>query len=138
MDSNAEDIRRQMQQARRRVRADAEDVVEGARRLADWRYYPRQFPWLTLGAAAAVAFAAVPRRNEVVRPDTETLEKLVREHKLLLEARPAAAPAKQGVAAALLAAAGAALMRDGLACARQELGRRFHKALIHRADPERR
>ena len=137
MGANADDIRRQMQQTRRRARAEAVEVVESARQLGDWRFYPRQFPWATLGTAAVLAFAAVPKREEVVRPDSETLEKLVRDHKLQLEAKGKSEPAQKGVAAALLATAGTALLRYGVSYATQQLGQRFNDTWSHQANRER-
>ena len=136
MDTSAEDIRREMQLTRQRVRAEVTEVVAGARQFADWRFYPRQFPWATVGAAAALAFAAIPKRANVVRPDSETLEKLVRSHKLLLEAKSAEAPAKKGVAAAMVATLGSALLRYGLQYASRQIGQRLNTAFLDRTHQE--
>ena len=51
MDVSADEIRREMELTRQRVRAEVTEVVEGARQLTDWRFYPRRFPWATVGAA---------------------------------------------------------------------------------------
>jgi hypothetical protein len=136
-DITADEIRREMQRTRSRARAEAGEVVEGARQLADWHFYPRHFPWATLGVAAALAYVAVPKRKEVVRADSDELEKLVREHKLLLEARSANEPVKKGLAATLLATAGAALMRAGMTYATHQLGQRLNAGYVHRGDLER-
>jgi len=126
----AEDIRRQMQIARQRVRVEVEDVVDGARQLTDWRFYPRQFPWLTLGAAALAGFAVIPRRAEKVErfiPDARTLNELAKEHKIVLD--PGGRKAKQaGIMGAVLAAAGSAAARLAINYATQEVGRRFGPA----------
>lgn len=120
----ADDIRRQMQITRQRVRADVDEVVDSARQLADWRFYPRQFPWLTVGAAALAGFTMIPRRIEKVVPDAEALAELVREHKIVID--PGGKKAKKaGVMGALLATAGSALVRVGVAYATREFGRRF-------------
>jgi len=117
-----------MQITRLRVRAEVHEVVDGARQLADWRFYPRQFPWLTLGAAACVGFAAMPRRREqveMVMPDVKALEAFARQHKLVIEPGESKAR-KAGVMGALLATAGSALFRVGVAYAGRELTRRFN------------
>jgi len=136
MDVTAADIRREMQLTRQRVRAEVTEMVAGARQLTDWRFYPRQFPWATVGAAAALAFAAIPKRAQVVQPDSETLEQLVRDHKLLLEAKAAEVPAKKGVAAAMAATLGSVLLRAGLQYASRQVGQRLNDAFLHRGDQE--
>ena len=133
-ETTAEDIRREMQLVRRRVRAEVSGVVDGARQLTDWRSYPQRFPWATLGVAAALAYTAVPKRQEVVRPDSDDLKKLVRDHKLLLEAKPASAPATKGAAAALLATAGSAALRLGLSYASRRFSQRLSESFNHQVD----
>jgi hypothetical protein len=124
---SADEIRRQMQIARQRVRVEVEEVVDGARQLADWRFYPRQFPWLTLGAAALAGFAVIPRRAEKIErfiPDAKALKELANEHKIVLD--PGGKKAKQaGIMGAVLAAAGSAAARLAINYATQEVGRRF-------------
>lgn len=136
MDVSADEIRREMELTRQRVRAEVTEVVAGARQLTDWRFYPRQFPWATIGAATALAFAAVPKRAKVVRPDSETLEKLVRDHKLLLEAKSAEAPGKKGVGAAMAATLGSALLRFGMQYATRQIGHRLNTAFLDRTNQE--
>jgi hypothetical protein len=123
----ADDIRRQMQITRQRVGVEVGEVVDGARQLADWRFYPRQFPWLTLGAAALAGFAIIPSRAETIErvvPDAKALAKLVKEHQIVLD--PGGKKAKQaGVLGAILAAGGSALARLAINYATQEVGRRF-------------
>jgi hypothetical protein len=120
----ADEIRRQMQFARQRVRAEVDEVVDGARQFADWRYYPRRFPWATLGAAALLGFAAVPRRLEVISPDVETLQKLARQHKLVVDPKPSGAQ-KPGLIDSLLTMTGNLLLRAGIAYAGQQVGKLF-------------
>jgi hypothetical protein len=120
----ADEIRRQMQITRQRVRAEVGEVVDSARQLTDWRFYPRQFPWLTLGAAVATGFAVVPRRIEKIAPDQETLRKLLKEHQVVID--PGGKKAKKaGILGAVLATAGSALARLAVNYATQELGRRL-------------
>jgi hypothetical protein len=137
MDSTADDIRREMQVTRRRVRAEVGEVVHGARQFADWRYYPRHFPWTTLGVAAALGYVFVPGRRRVARPDPEMLDQLLHRHRLQLESKAADA-GKKGAIAALAAAAGTALFRAGLTYATNQLNVRLNKAFAaqHRRPPE--
>jgi len=137
MDGTAEDIQREMQLARQRVRAEVSEVVYGARQFTNWRFYPRQFPWGTVGAAAVIGFAAIPKRPRVktVAPDPATLEKLIREHKLLLEAK-ATPGAKKGLGAAIVATVGSTLLRFGLQYASRQFGQRLNDVLVQRSRQE--
>lgn len=120
----ADEIRREMQFARQRVRAEVDEVVDGAKQFADWRYYPRRFPWATLGAAAALGFAAVPRRLEIVSPDVKTLQELARQHKLVVDPKPSGAR-QPGLIDGLLTMTGNLLLRAGIAYAGQQVGKLF-------------
>jgi hypothetical protein len=131
----ADEIRRQMQLARQRVRDEVEEVVENAKQFADWRFYPRRFPWATLGVAAVLGYAVVPRRLEIVSPDADTLQELARKHKLVVDAKPAPSR-KRGVLDAVLSLTGRALLRAGVAYASQYVGKRFdHTAGLHEEMP---
>lgn len=121
---SADEIRQQMQLARQRVRAEVDEVVDGARQFADWRYYPRRFPWATLGAAAILGFATVPRRLEIVSPDVKTLQELARQHKLVVDPKPSGAQ-KPGLIDSLLTMTGNLLLRAGIAYAGQQVGKLF-------------
>ena len=81
-------IRQRMRQLRSELRDDVADVVESARRVADWQAWVRQYPWLALGIAAAAGYMVVPRRVQVVNPDPEALLELARKHKLVVDANP--------------------------------------------------
>jgi hypothetical protein len=68
-----EDLQRDMAAIRRDLPEHVEDVVERARALADWRYYIRHYPWLSLGVAAALGYLLVPQRRRVIRLDADTI-----------------------------------------------------------------
>lgn len=110
----AEEIRRRMQRTRQRVRAEVDEVVQDARQLADWRYYPERFPWATLSAALVLGYAAIPRRLEVIAPNADTVEELARRHKLVVSTKPVTG-AGRGVLDLLLAWTGKSLLRAGMA-----------------------
>ena len=58
------DIQRRMAQIRHELHVEAREVVKGAQSLTDWRSLVRNYPWLALGAVAAVGYLIVPRRSE--------------------------------------------------------------------------
>lgn len=82
----ADEIERQMRALRSELREDVHEIVENARVMADWQYYVRTYPWLCLGAAAALGFVLVPSRVHVVKPDAAALAELVRQHQVNVKA----------------------------------------------------
>jgi len=82
--SDAAKIQREMHQVRAELRDDVEEMVDSARVLGQWRAYVHRYPWLCLGAAAAVGYFLVPSRIMVLRPDTESLMELARSKKLVV------------------------------------------------------
>ena len=84
----AKAIRQEMARIRRHLNEDVEGIVDSARVMSDWRYYVRRYPWLCLGAAAALGYLIVPSRLEVIRPDAESLAKLAKENRLLVKPEP--------------------------------------------------
>lgn len=88
-DWTAEHIQRRMSQIRHELDETVDDISDQARRLQDWRYYVRQYPWLLLGTAAALGYMIVPARPKVFEFDPEQLAALGRqEKKVVVEARP--------------------------------------------------
>jgi hypothetical protein len=81
----ADEIQRQMRDLRADLREEVQEIVENARVMTDWHHYVRSYPWLCLGAAAAVGYLLVPARVEVVRPDTKMLADLVRHHQVAVK-----------------------------------------------------
>ena len=57
------EIQRRMAQIRRELHEEVREAVKGAQSLTDWRSQVRNHPWLALGAAAAVGYLIVPRRQ---------------------------------------------------------------------------
>ena len=87
-EDRAEQIQRKMQDIRCELDRDVDQVRQSASQLTDWRYYIRNYPWVCLGAAAAIGYILVPRKLYVQKPDVKTLEKLARDQKLVIESNP--------------------------------------------------
>jgi hypothetical protein len=61
-----------MAQIRRELHEDVRGVIVSAEVAADWRNYVRQYPWVAVGAAAAIGYFVVPRRRKIVVQAPET------------------------------------------------------------------
>lgn len=119
---SADAVRERMDDIRRSLKPEVDQIVTRARELTDWRYYVRSHPWGTLATAVALGYLAVPRRVEQIRPDVETLESLAKRNKLVVE--PESHVQKPpGFAESLVHLAGGMLLRAGLAYAGQQVGR---------------
>lgn len=85
--SDADDIARQMRDVRTELREDVQEIVDNARVMTDWQHYVRSYPWLCLGAAAAVGYLLVPPRVQVIKPDPQLLAELVKQHQVQVKAK---------------------------------------------------
>lgn len=66
--SDAKIILAEMEVVRQEASEGIDDLLTGAKRMTDWRYYVRTYPWLCMGGAAMIGYFAVPRRADVVQP----------------------------------------------------------------------
>jgi hypothetical protein len=110
-----------MAEVRLEFRDDVEDVINNARDLANWKSYVRSYPWLCLGAAAAVGYFMVPQRLEIRSPDVATLEKLAKRNKLVVDANPDPTP-RSGWLNTAAVFLGSLAVRQAMALAGQKLG----------------
>lgn len=59
-----------MQERMQGIRGDIDqglvDVSASARSMVDWKHYVKTYPWLCLGAAAALGFLFVPKRSGAI------------------------------------------------------------------------
>jgi hypothetical protein len=101
-------IRQRMEEVRRDLDEDVQDIVEGSRDMGDWRSYVRTYPWVCLGAALAVGYLIVPRRHLGMQPDAQTLAELANQSRLLATSD---LPPKGNVRGMLLAFVGNLVMR---------------------------
>ena len=121
--TSAESIRDQMRQVRRELGEDVDGIVDNAQVLTDWRYYVRTYPWVCLGAAAAVGFLVVPSRPRIVQPDPATMADLARARKIVLSPASEAPRPKPGMAASVGSMLARALLQGGLAILKQQFAR---------------
>lgn len=120
----AEDIRHQMNTIRSNLGGEVDGIVANAQQLTDWRHYVRSFPWASLGAAAALGFAAVPRKLQILSPDKETLAQLARENRLVVQQQTEVSQ-RPGVVASMFNLAGNMALRAGIAYLGQQAGKIF-------------
>ena len=80
-----------MQQLRCEIDGDMEDMAASARTMVDWKHYVKTYPWVCLGAAAALGFLIVPKRSRAIRPDVATLTELAKTGHLVVKPAPATA-----------------------------------------------
>jgi hypothetical protein len=129
----AEEIQRQMRDVRSELRNDVQDLVDNARVMTDWHYYVRSYPWLCLGAAAAVGYLLVPSRVQVFKPDAQMLANLVRQHQVAVKTEVKPQPSGGLLGGLVNMAAGAAL-QGAMAIASQQLNQ-FLRGLATPASP---
>ncbi|REJ81568.1 MAG: hypothetical protein DWQ34_26990 [Planctomycetota bacterium] len=118
----AEEIRREMIGVREHLARDVDEIVDGAGRLTDWRNYVASFPWGSLGAAVALGFMVVPRKLEIVSPDADTLEKLAKSNRLVVEHKPRS-ERKPGFIETAFTLTANTLLRAGIAYAGRQIGK---------------
>lgn len=66
MSNNGQHIQRKMKDVRREIEQDADQLVDSARQLGNWKEYVRAYPWLSVGGAAALGFLIAPSRSRAV------------------------------------------------------------------------
>lgn len=115
-------IRQRMQEVRGELRDDVAAIAKSTQQMTDWQVYVRRYPWVCLGVAAAVGFAAVPKRVEIQSPDAESLLRLAKKNKLVIETNPKA-HAKQSVVGGIFTFAANAAFRSAVAYFGQQLGK---------------
>ena len=62
-------VRARMQGIRCDIDQDLEDVSASAHSMVDWKHYVKAYPWVCLGAAAALGFLIVPKRSTATSAD---------------------------------------------------------------------
>lgn len=124
----ADELQRQMQQVRMEMREDVQVMVENARELTDraremtdWTWYVRRYPWVCLGAAAAVGYLVVPSRApQSMKPDLKDLMELAKQQKIVVKMEEPK-PAGPGLVGTLMRMAAGSLLQGGMAVVSHQL-----------------
>ena len=61
-------VKARMQGIRCEIDQDLQDVSASARSMVDWKHYVKTYPWVCMGAAAALGFLIVPKRSTPTAP----------------------------------------------------------------------
>src|SRR6187401_2167333 len=85
VDDQVEAITRRMAELRRALTGDVHAVSRSARVMTDWTFYVRRFPWATVASAVTAGYLIVPKKQNIISPDQETLSQMVKKHQLQLE-----------------------------------------------------
>ena len=121
MGEAAEQIQKRMATVRSHLLDDADDVIDSARQMFEWRAYVRRYPWACMGLAAALGYFVVPNRVELISPDTDTLLQLAKKNKLAVKASPT--PQKRaGIASSLFTLASNTAVRGAISYLGQKGG----------------
>lgn len=115
-------IQRRMARIRRELDEEVETAVQQAKDLTDWKNSIRAYPWLAVGAAAALGYLAVPNRAFVMSPDVQTPEKLSRKQKLVVEPK-AELQKKSSISSAILTVMASVAVKSFVAMATQHVNR---------------
>ena len=118
----ADEIRQQMAGVRKHLDHDVDEIIDGAGRMTDWRNYVASFPWAALGVVTALGFLVVPRKLEIVSPDAETLQKLARSNRLVVEHKPRS-ERKPGLVETAFQLTAHTLLRAGITYLGQQAGK---------------
>jgi hypothetical protein len=95
-------------------------MVENARDMSDWTWYVRTYPWVCVGAAAALGFLVIPSRSPLMKPDTKDLLELAKREKIVVKVEDpkSAGPSLLGT---LMRMAAGSLLQGGLAIVTQQI-----------------
>lgn len=126
---SAEDLQREMREVRAELRGGMQEIVKQASGLGDWQLYVKAYPWLSLGAAAALGYLLVPSRPVIIRPDAQALMELAKTNRLELEPIAQKKPSRPGLVGTVMNYATSALMQAGMALATQQLAQ-FQQSLM--------
>src|SRR5271166_4685505 len=122
-------VRARMQGIRCDIDQDLEDVSASARSLVDWKHYVKAYPWVCLGAAAALGFLIVPKRTAAASADLPTPTEPAKTGNPVVPSAPTAA---RGVFDALVGAVAGIAVREVIAY----LGQNAEKYLGMTGNPE--
>ncbi len=104
-------VKARMQGIRCEIDQDLKDVSASARSMVDWKHYVKTYPWVCLGAAAALGFVIVPKRS-AINAEVATLAEPPKTAQPVVDSAPAAT---RGLAATLVVAVVSIAVREAIA-----------------------
>jgi len=104
-------VKARMQGIRCDIDQDLQDVSASAHSMVDWKHYVKTYPWVCLGAAAALGFLIVPKRS-AINADVATPPEPAETGQPVVNSAPAAA---HGLAEALVVAVVSIAVREAIA-----------------------
>lgn len=107
--ATANEIQRQMDAVRQDIDEDVEELVEEAKSFFDWRDYVRAQPLAAVGIAAVVGYALIPKRNQIVQADPETVSRMLNAGRIVMAPNASVKQTKPWAAALLTTMAGVAI-----------------------------
>ena len=113
-------VRARMQGIRCDIDQGLEDVSASARSLVDWKHYVKTYPWVCLGAAAALGFLIVPKRSTAINADSATPAELAKTGHRVVNSAPATG---RGWVDSLVAAVVSIAVREATAYLGRSAGR---------------
>lgn len=81
-------LQSQMHGVRSRIEADVDQFRESTRKLTDWKSYIRAFPLTVSALGLAAGYMLVPHRKHIVSPDADTIARLAKRNKLVVQSNP--------------------------------------------------
>ncbi len=100
---------------------NAREMTDRARQITDWTWYVRNYPWVCIGAAAAIGYLAVPPRTPLpIKPDAKDLLELAKHQKIFVKMEEPK-PAGPGLVGTLLRMAAGSLLQGGMAVVSHQL-----------------
>lgn len=110
--TESERLRRRMSRVRRELDYEVEELVDQANHLTDWHYYMKNFPFVSLGAVALLAYTLVPikKKSDVVIDESTLSDLLERGETQFRRTRTA----KPSLAASMMQMASQAALRAGI------------------------
>jgi hypothetical protein len=108
--SKPEEILARIDSVRGRLGDDVTSARSSVKELTDWRRVVQRFPWAAVGLAAAVGYLVVPKRRVEQTVDPKALEKMAKEHRVVVTP-PAYEPQQKGLGNAIVAVVAASLAR---------------------------
>jgi ElaB/YqjD/DUF883 family membrane-anchored ribosome-binding protein len=132
-DETADQLRREMAMVRRELNADIKGVTAQAKELTDWRKYVKHAPWISIGIAAAAGFMVVPRKLDLETVDLNTIAKLAKQHRIVVESQPKAA-AKAGLGSTLFGLISTTVLRAAIGIGTQKITELMSSQQSHQTD----